>query len=109
MTRTHNQQCGLTTLARSRSTCQVGKANSARWQRRPCHDGRVDCWTCKRTAVGVCRFCGRGTCEDHTQTRAYILELFVREGIPNALVVEDALHCGRCTVRPDPVPLAELG
>ncbi len=70
---------------------------------------RVDCWTCKRTAVGSCRFCGRGTCEDHAQTRAFILDVFDRAGVPNALVVEDALQCGRCTVRPDPVALPELG
>jgi hypothetical protein len=66
----------------------------------------MDCWHCRRTAVGVCRFCGRGVCEDHAQTEPFILELF---GEPTrALVVEDALHCGACTPRPDPIPLPEL-
>ncbi len=36
----------------------------------------MDCWHCKRTAVGSCRFCGRGICEDHVQVHPYILELF---------------------------------
>jgi hypothetical protein len=35
--------------------------------------------------------------------------MFQRAGTPNALVVEDALYCGRCHGRPDPVPLPELG
>jgi hypothetical protein len=68
----------------------------------------MDCWTCKRTAVGVCRFCGRGTCENHATTRAYILELFRSDDARKALVVEDALHCGTCHPRPDPVTLPEL-
>ena len=36
----------------------------------------MDCWHCRRTAVGACRFCGRGICEDHVETQPYILELF---------------------------------
>ncbi len=68
----------------------------------------MDCWVCRRTAVGSCRFCGRGTCEDHALEKPYILELFRGAGETKALVVEDAIHCGRCTVRPDPIPLPEL-
>jgi hypothetical protein len=68
----------------------------------------VDCWTCRRTALGSCRFCGRGVCEDHAQEKPFILELFRgAEGI-KALVVEDALHCGTCNPRPDPIPLPGL-
>ena len=40
----------------------------------------MDCWHCRRTAVGSCRFCGRGICEDHVQTHPYILELFKAHG-----------------------------
>lgn len=40
--------------------------------------------------------------------RPYILELFSRTDGMNALVVEDALHCGTCTPRPDPIHLPEL-
>ena len=36
----------------------------------------MDCWHCRRTAVGVCRFCGRGMCEDHAKMQPFILELF---------------------------------
>ena len=68
----------------------------------------MDCWHCRRTAVGVCRFCGRGVCEDHVDTEPFILELFRSDGPIKALVVEDALRCGGCTLRPDPIPLPEL-
>jgi hypothetical protein len=67
----------------------------------------MDCWHCRRTAVGTCRFCGRGICENHVQTKAYVLALFKRK-VTSALVVEDALYCGACTPRPDPVDLPEL-
>ncbi len=68
----------------------------------------MDCWTCRRTAVGSCRFCGRGVCEDHAGEKPFILELFRGSGVTKALVVEDALHCGTCTPRPDPIDLPEL-
>lgn len=68
----------------------------------------MDCWHCRRTAVGTCRFCGRAVCEDHVTTRPYILELFRNEEVTKALVVEDALACGVCHPRPDPVALPEL-
>ena len=69
---------------------------------------RMDCWHCRKTAVGTCRFCGRGVCEDHAETKPYVLELFRSKGVRRALVVEDALFCGACTPRPDPVDLPEL-
>lgn len=71
----------------------------------------MDCWICKRTALGVCRFCGRGICEEHARFHPYILSLFPSPGTKGvrALVVEDALHCGVCKPRPDPVDLPELG
>ena len=69
----------------------------------------MDCWNCHRTAVGACRFCGRGMCEDHANERPYILELFRGSDAMQALVVEDALYCGNCSPRPDPIPLPDLG
>jgi hypothetical protein len=71
----------------------------------------MDCWTCKRTALGVCRFCGRGVCQEHAQFHPYILDLFTSHGkeTVRALVVDDALHCGVCKPRPEPVDLPELG
>jgi hypothetical protein len=68
----------------------------------------MDCWHCRRTAVGVCRFCGRGVCEDHAKTEPFILELYRPHETSQALVVEDALFCGGCKPRPDPIPLPEL-
>ncbi|HVM10873.1 MAG TPA: hypothetical protein VM638_00155 [Actinomycetota bacterium] len=67
----------------------------------------MDCWHCRRTAVGTCRFCGRGLCENHVATKPFILEVFGRE-TTRALVVEEALFCGTCRPRPDPVDLPEL-
>jgi hypothetical protein len=40
--------------------------------------------------------------------KAYILELFRSEDVRKALVVEDAIFCGTCHPRPDPVSLPEL-
>ena len=41
----------------------------------------------------------------------YILSLFTAHSkeVVRALVVEDALHCGVCKPRPDPIELPELG
>jgi hypothetical protein len=69
----------------------------------------MDCWHCRKTAVGACRFCGRGLCEDHVETHPFILELYrSADDVPKVLVVEDALFCGACTPRPDPIDLPEL-
>jgi len=53
----------------------------------------VDCWICKTTALGTCRFCGRGICGDHAKFLPFILEVYhprTKEPV-QALVVEDAL------------------
>ena len=70
----------------------------------------MDCWVCRRTALGVCRFCGRGICQDHARFHPYIVSLFAppAEKSVKPLVVEDALFCGVCKPRPDPVDLPEL-
>ncbi len=68
----------------------------------------MDCWHCRRTAVGTCRFCGRGVCENHVETRPYVLDLFHNDGRAKALVVEDALWCGACHPRTNPIELPEL-
>lgn len=68
----------------------------------------MDCWHCKTPAVGVCRFCGRGVCADHLTERAYILEVYKGAGSHKAIVVPDALYCGACNPRPDPVDMPEL-
>jgi hypothetical protein len=70
----------------------------------------MDCWVCRRTAVGVCRFCGRGLCEDHAKFRPYIITVYTspQAGRVRSLVVEDALFCGVCKPRPEPVDIPEL-
>ena len=70
----------------------------------------VDCWTCEKTALGACRFCGRGACREHAQVRPYIVGLYrgLSDDVMRAVVVEDALHCGVCHPRGEPVPLPEL-
>ncbi len=62
----------------------------------------MECWHCRRVAIGTCRFCGRAICENHIQTRPYILEVLDRTEPVRALVVEDALHCGAATPAPTP-------
>ena len=49
----------------------------------------MDCWHCRRNAVGACRFCGRGVCEDHAETQPFVLELFRGKDVTRALVVEE--------------------
>jgi len=68
----------------------------------------VDCWHCRRTAIGACRFCGRGICENHVVERPFILNVLERGAPTRAIVVEDALACGACHPRPSPVELPEL-
>ena len=58
--------------------------------------------------MATCRFCGRAVCEDHVKTQPYLLELFRSNDVTKALVVEDAVYCGACTPRPDPLELPEL-
>ncbi len=69
----------------------------------------MNCWHCDRPAHGSCRFCGRGVCKEHARTLPHIEEIFVGEkGVPTALVVADALYCGVCRPREDPVELPQL-
>jgi hypothetical protein len=68
----------------------------------------VDCWHCRRSAVAACRFCGRAVCENHAGVKPFVLELYRGSSSTKALVVEDAIHCGACTPRPDPIDLPEL-
>ena len=71
----------------------------------------MDCWHCRKSALGICRFCGRGLCENHAKMHPYILDLFRSQNGEKmkVLVVEDALHCGICTPRPDPIEIPNLG
>jgi len=69
----------------------------------------MDCWECNRPSHGVCRFCGRGVCRDHVKLKPYILSVFKNhDGKNAAIIVEDALYCGKCTPREAPVVLKGL-
>ena len=68
----------------------------------------MNCWHCDRPAHGVCRFCGRAVCKEHVRTMPYILDIFGQKGPPRALVVADAVWCGVCRPKEDPVDLPEL-
>jgi hypothetical protein len=65
----------------------------------------VFCWVCGAGANGVCRFCGRGTCKLHAKTKAYLFESWEDGEALRGLAIEDALYCGVCRPRPDPISL----
>ena len=69
----------------------------------------MNCWHCDRPAHGTCRFCGRGVCREHARTLPHIEALYhASDGIQKALVVADALYCGVCQPKEDPVELPQL-
>ena len=70
----------------------------------------MTCFFCSLAARGTCRFCGRGRCENHAQFGPYVIDVTRSQtrDRAEALVVEDALQCGTCKPRPQPVPMPEL-
>lgn len=66
------------------------------------------CWVCGGAAEGTCRFCGRAVCKAHARTRPFLFEAWDNAGSLHGLAVEDALHCGVCKVRPEPINLEFL-
>jgi len=69
----------------------------------------MNCIHCNRNAHAVCRFCGRSVCKDHIRESPYIVALYQGEDeTPKAIVVPDAVWCGKCKPREQPVPLPEL-
>ena len=70
----------------------------------------MNCWHCDRPAHAVCGFCGRAVCREHAQTLPHI-EAVLHDGSLKykALVVPDAVYCGVCKPREDPVDLPDLG
>ncbi len=70
----------------------------------------MQCCHCDVTARGVCRFCGRALCPDHMQNlKPFVLTIYVgKENTPKAVVVEDALYCGVCKPKPEPVEMPEI-
>jgi len=63
---------------------------------------------CGAAAEGVCRFCGRAVCQPHARTRAFLFEVWEQDGELRGLAIEDALYCGVCSPRSQPVGLGFL-
>lgn len=68
----------------------------------------VRCWVCDEFAHGICRFCGRAVCKDHAKTRSFLFEAWPQGDDLRGLAVQDALFCGVCNPRSEPVDLSFL-
>jgi len=69
----------------------------------------MECWICARPAAAVCSFCGRAVCKDHAQVHPQIISVYGGSGEDKkAIVVPDAIWCGQCHPREDPVVLSSL-
>lgn len=69
----------------------------------------MNCWHCDRPAHGTCKFCGRAVCREDAQTLPHVVDVFHnREGKLRALVVGDALYCGVCNPKEDPISMEIL-
>jgi hypothetical protein len=69
----------------------------------------MKCSRCENEARGVCRWCGRGLCNDHEVLQNYILTVYVgAKKIPKGLMVADALWCGICKRQPQPIEMEYL-
>jgi hypothetical protein len=69
----------------------------------------MNCIQCDRSAHATCRFCGRAVCKDHIKTSPFILSVYRGENnINKAIVVANAVYCGICDPREQPVALKEL-
>lgn len=69
----------------------------------------MNCFHCDRSAHAACQFCGRAVCKEHIQTAPYIMGLYVGEkNVQKAIVVPDAVWCGACNPREEPVALPDL-
>jgi hypothetical protein len=65
----------------------------------------MNCSICGKTAVAICRFCGRSVCKDHLQTLNYIISVYpsATKRVTKSLVVADAVYCGVCKPQPEPL------
>lgn len=69
----------------------------------------MHCWHCEEQARGVCQFCGRALCKDHAKALPSIVAVYKADsGTHKAVVVGEALWCGVCKPKDDPVELPEL-
>lgn len=69
----------------------------------------MNCWHCDRPAHAACRFCGRAVCREHAQALPHIEAVFHDDEFKyKALVVPEAVYCGVCNPREDPVDLPDV-
>jgi hypothetical protein len=69
----------------------------------------MECFQCGQPAQGTCRFCGRAICKDHFHSMPFILTVYVgKQNVPKAVVVADALYCGKCKPQPEPIEMPEI-
>lgn len=68
----------------------------------------MQCWICAAPANGTCRFCGRAVCRQDAKLHSFVLEVYPADGTLYGLAVEDALYCGVCKPRPEPVRMEFL-
>lgn len=69
----------------------------------------MECWHCERPAHGVCIFCGRGICKEHHQTLPNLVSIYEGNNkTKKGIVVDNALFCGECRPREEPVALENL-
>ena len=69
----------------------------------------MNCWHCERPAHGVCSFCGRGVCKEHAKTMPNILSVYRdKNNVLKAIVVSDALYCGVCKPKEEPIEVEWL-
>ncbi len=69
----------------------------------------MNCWHCERPAHGNCAFCGRAVCRDHVKSLPRIIDIYNKgEDGHFAFVVNNALYCGVCKPREDPIRLERL-
>jgi len=68
----------------------------------------MNCWHCDRPAHGVCVFCGRAVCKTHVKEMPRVISTFrSRENNLMAIACPDALYCGICKPKGEPVQLEE--
>lgn len=69
----------------------------------------MDCWHCERPAKGVCHFCGRGLCKEHTQTMPDVREIYKNnQNKLMAIVIDNVLYCGACKPKGEPIEMTLL-
>lgn len=68
----------------------------------------MECWICERPSQGMCVFCGRAICKEHHKVMPNLITIFEGKEQKKGIVVDNALFCGECSPREEPVPLEGL-